>query len=806
MRWIESVSQDVRHALRAIVRAPLLSTVVIVSLAAGIGVNTVVFAWIQHRLLQPLPGVHRSADLHLVEARTDAGMYAGVSWLEYEDLRERLAPFPDLFAFRIAPFYVGEPGRVERVYGMLVSGNYFRALGIRPVLGRFIEPAEVTRSRGEPVAVISHGLWQSRYGGAPDALGRTLRVNGRDLIIVGVTPRAFQGTVLGLYFDVWIPATLAPQVIAGTRELEARGFRTYLAMGRLGPDATRQHAQAALDAAMTDLARAYPETNATMRGEVLRFWQFPRGPQRMMTFALAILQGIMLLLLLAVCGNTATLSLARASARHREIGVRLALGARPGRIAALLMTENVVLALFGALLAVPVAIWGTQAFRTLPLSGLPIRFQTSVDIVGLLFAMALGVVCGLLVGAPPAMQLARLDPQLALRSGARTAHRSRLRNALMGTQVGLALVVLLVAGLFFRSFMETRDTDPGFRRAGVMLGAYDLAGSDSALDARQFPTRLLDGLRNVPAVEHAAVSAAVPLDIHGLPSRVFTVDGWTRTDPGFDQALTNTVTPGYFALLDIPLLAGTDFAPLTDSAAPPQAIVNEAFVRRYLPELEPLGRRLQARGRAYVIVGVVRNSLSNAFGEPPTPVIYLSYRDNPVSSGQIHVRTRPGAEGAIVPAMRQALGEINPELPLFNVRTLTEHIEANLIFRRVPARLFAVLGPMLLVLAAIGIYAVVAYTVSLRTTELGVRLAVGATPRRLIRECIADSFGVILTGAVIGWVLAFAVAIVMSREGALDLAVFAGVPLVLLAVAAVACWLPARRAGRVEPVAALRCE
>ena len=804
------VIRDVRHAWRMIVKMPALAAVVIVSLGAGIGVNTVVFTWIEAVVLQPLPGVSGAASFHWLEPRSETGGYPGVSWLEYRDLQERLHSFRDVLAFRMVPFYLGEAGRVERAYGLLVSGNYFSVLGLRPALGRFIRPEEVARAGGEPVAVISHEFWQTRFGGAATAQGQTIRVNGRDLTIVGVAPRGFQGTVLGLNFSIWAPATLAPAVLNGSRELEERGVRGYQVMGKLQPAATRARAQSEADAAMRQLAQTYPQTNAKLQADVLPFWQAPRGPQRFLATALAILQGIMLLLLLAVCGNTANLVLARASARQREMGVRLALGAGPWQVVSLLLAENLMLGILGACLGAAIAVWGTDALRVMPLSGLPIKFQTSVDAGGLAFAMILGVGCGLVFGLAPAAQLARVDPQLAVRAGSCTAPRSRMRNTLMGVEVALALLVLVVAGLFFRSFMDTRDTDPGFRREGVLLAAYDLTGRNTTpASTRAFAGRLLTRLRTLPDVDAAAIATSVPLDIHGLPMRVFTLEGRARSEEGFDQALSNTVTPDYFRVMAIPLRAGVDFADLSDAATPPQAIVNEEFVRRYLDGAAPdvaIGRRLEARGRGHTIAGVVRNSIYDAFGESPKPIIYLSYRDNPALVGEIHLRTRGGAETALALEVRQVVRELDPELPVYNVRTLTDHIETNLIFRRIPAQMFAVLGPLLLMLAAIGIYAVVAYTVSLRTTEIGVRLALGATAPRLVAKFVGESLSVISLGALAGWVIAFVFALYVVPGGSIDVAVFAAVPLILLLVAALACWLPARRASRVDPMVALRQE
>jgi predicted permease len=800
-------ARDLTLALRAIARMPLLAAVVVLSLGLGIGVNTVVFSWMQAIVWQPIRGVPDSGVFHLIEPKTDNGLYASASWLEYRDLRERLRSFQDIIAFRMTPLYVGKPGEVERAYGLLVSGNYFSVLKLEPALGRFLRPDEVARPGGEPVVVISHDYWQTHFCGAADVLDRTLRVNGRDLTIVGVAPRGFLGTVMRLEFDLWMPATLAPALLNESRELEDRSVRGYSITGRLQPDTTREQAQTDVSGIMAELARTYPETNTIVHAEVLPYWQSPRGPQRFLATALGFLQAVMMLLLLAVCGNTANLMLSRASARQREMGLRLALGSGPWRIAGLLLVENMILALAGAAVGVATAMWATKALTSVPLRvGFPVNVETSIDPAGLAFAIVLGILCGLTFGLVPAVQLARIDPQTAVRSGMALGGRSLLRNVLMGVQVALALVVLVAAGFFVRSFLETRDTDPGFRREGVLLAAYDRTGrSGNAAAARIFAVTMLDRLRTAPNVEAAAISSSVPLDIHGLPSRVFTVDGRTRTDDGFDQALTNTITPGYLDLMGIRLTAGSDFAPLEDPAAPPQAIVNEAFVRRYLENLEPIGRSLQARGRTFIIAGVARDSLYNAFGEPPTPIIYFSYRDNPSRAGEIHVRTRPGAEARLAPLVRSIVRDLDPELPVYNVRTLTDHVESNLIFRRIPARMFSVLGPMLLFLAATGIYAVSAYNVSLRTTEVGVRLALGATRARVVVHFVVENLAIVGLGVMAGWLLAF-VLIVDILGFSVEPAIFAIVPAVLLIVAASACWFPARKASRLDPWVALRQE
>jgi len=808
MTWFDHFRRDARQAARAIVRMPVLATVVVVSLAIGIGVNAAIFSWIQGLVFKPLPGVRDAASFLLIEPRSDIGSSVGTSWLEYRDLRERLTSFREILLFKMVPLTIGAPPNTVRAYGQLVSGNYFSALGLVPSLGRFPTPDEVSTPGGQPVVVVSDGFWKTRLGGGSDVVGRRILVNGQDLTVIGVAPPKFQGTVTMLDFDLWIPATMAPVLFTGSRELEDRASRGYDMMARLRPNATPEQAQREAASAMAALGRLYPETNAATSIDLFPFWKTPRGPQQMLVGALAILQGIMLVLLLAVCANTANLILARATARRREVGIRQALGATRWRVVSLLMTESLLLALLGAGLGTFIAAWGTNALRAVPMIGaFPIRFQSSLDGTGLAFAIGLGLLCGLIFGAAPAIQLSRVNAYSELRSGPRMAPKGRLRNTLMGAQVALAVVVLVAAALFYRSFSETRGMDPGFRREGVLLAAYDLTGRNAdSTAARLFAARLLDKARALPSVEAAAIASSVPLDIHGHPVRAFELEGRARSDAGRDLALSNTVTPDYFRTMGIPLRAGRTFVELTDADAPPQAVVNDEFVRQYVGSGEPLGRRLTTRGGTYTIVGVVKTSTYDSFGETPKPIIYLSYRDRPFGTGEIHLRTRVGSETLLAPQLQRVVRELDPTLPVYDVRTLVEHVDKNLFLRRIPARMFVVLGPLLLVLAAIGIYAVVAYTVSHRTAEIGVRIALGATAARVVRQIVRETLRVVGIGATVGWALAFLVAIHVMRGAPINLVIFLGVPVLLMLVAAGASWLPARRASRVDPVVALRAE
>ena len=787
---------------------PGLAAVVVLSLGVGIGMNTAVFSWIQAIVLKPIPGVRDGGSFYHVDPKADTGTYPGMSWAEYLDLKQRLTAVDDLIANRMAPLNVGASGRTERTYAMLVSGNYFAALGLRPVAGRFIQPDEALTAGAQPVAVVSHDYWQTRFAGRADAIGQTLLINDSRITIIGVAPENFQGTIMGLQFDLWLPATMAPVIFPGSTELESRTQRGYSAMGRLRGGATEAQASAEIAGAMGELAAAFPETNGRISGELRPFWKAARGPQMMFLTALGILQAVMLLVLLAVCGNTANLVLARASTRYREVGVRLALGAGPGTVVRLMLVENLLLGLCGAAVGMLIAWWGTEALRAMPPFGaFPVRFQTSLDGWGLLFAAALGIVSGLIFGAAPALQLGRIDPQQALRSGAMGTGRSAIRDGLMALQCGLALLVLVVAGLFFQSFVETRDTDPGFRIEGLLLATYDLGPLSPTDDyARQFAAQLLERLESVSSVESAALANAMPLDIHGLPMRGFSLEGRAQTTAQQELALSNIVSPGYFQTMGIPIVAGADFAALTDTVQPPQAIVNEEFVRRYIAPAEPIGRRLRNSDIDFTIVGVARNSTYDAFGEPPTPAFFMSFRDRPRWLGEIHLRARPGSETLLASEVQRAVRELNASLPVYNVRTMAEHVERNLFLRKIPARMFVVIAPLLLALVAIGIYAVVSYSVSQRTREIGVRIAMGATADRVVWQIVKEGLIVVASGLMLALVIAGMVKMHLFSGGPGAWTILMIVPMVLLVVAAFSCWLPAKRATTVDPIVALRAE
>jgi predicted permease len=802
------VIQDLWLACRAIARMPLVAATVVLSLAAGIGANVVAFSWLEARVLHPLPGVSNAAALYQIEPRhRRSRAYVSTSWLEYEDLARDVTSFRGLVAFRMTPFYVGDAGDVDRPYGQYVSANFFEILGVTPAVGRGFRPEDTLAPGTPPVVVVSFTYWQSRLGGAPDAIGRSLRINGVPLTIVGVTPRGFQGPILGLDFQLWVPATMAAVLEPGTRDLVSRDARGYTVMGWLEPGSTRERATAEVADFMGQLESRHPVSNGDIEAEVLPFWESPRGPQRMFAQVLIVLQAIMLLLFVAVCGNVANLLLARASRREREMALRAALGGSRLRLARLVLAESAVLSLAGALVGGAVAVWATEAFWSLPITGFPIRLDSEVTVVGSGFAVLLGLGAGLACGAAPAIRLARTPPSAAIRGEDRLASGpGRLGRALTGLQMALAMVVLVIAALFLRQFAATRDADPGFRRDGVLLVAYDLAGQrPDRSEVRARTSAILEAVRPVPGVTGAAISSTVPLDIHGLPSRTFDLEGRAADDDRPDRVLTNVVSPGYFDVMQIGILEGRDFSALEDPAAPVEVVVNEAFVERYLDDLPPIGRRIDVQGFSGTIAGVSRTTRYNTIDEPPTPAVYFSYRDRPVPTGELHVTTATGREHAIMPAVRRAIRDVYPDVPVFNPRSMAEHIDSNLVLVTVPARMFSVLAPLLLLLAAAGITAVVSHAAAARTMEIGVRMALGATRGRVVRDFVRDSLGPVAIGTLAGWSVALLAASAFM-PGTIDLWVFGGVPVLLLTVSAAAAWWPAWQAAGLNPVAALRAQ
>ena len=583
-----------RHALRTTVKTPWLSAVVVASLAIGIGANTVIFSWLKGQVFEPLPRVN--APVWSLETKDDTGNYVSTSWLEYRDLREMVTSFSAISAQRPRAFYLGHSERDPRVYGEFVSENFFEVLGIAPVLGRYFRPEEASRPGAEPVVVISHDFWQRHFGGDAGVIGKTIELNNRTLTVIGVTPERFRGGMNSLGFDLWIPLTMATELQPATQELSKRTSRPYLMLTQLKPGVSRAQAQAELNAAAQRMIETYPETNKGLRYELLPLWKVPRGGENIV-YALVTLQVFAVLILIVVCANTANLLLARATVREREIGVRLALGAGPGRIIGQLLSESLLLALAGAAGGLLITLWGIDALTQIPLpANLPLKISPRLDLASLVFAALLAGACGVAFGLAPAWQLAHSDILQALRGGrGMVGGHSRMRAVLVGLQVAVALVVLVLAGLFLKSFRNSLAAKPGFDHDRIMLANVDLAGRGYSAEAgRRFLEQLVQRIETMPGVERASVAAIIPLDIRGMNPGVIEVEG-APFDPE-RKILWYNITPGYFATMGMPFIEGRDVAPLSRTDLPMDAVINEEMARRYWPGVSPIGRRFEVGG------------------------------------------------------------------------------------------------------------------------------------------------------------------------------------------------------------------
>ncbi|MBA3849725.1 MAG: hypothetical protein C0502_06985 [Opitutus sp.] len=802
---------DLQNSLRTFVRNPILSLVIVVSLGIGIGANATIQAWIRGALLNPLPAVR--AEVVALEARTSTGIYAGSSWLEYQDLAERLPSLPGVFAQRFAEVNLGEAPRGERVWVQLVSGNFFTALEPRPAAaGRYFQPDEASRPGGAAVAVISHRLWRTSYAGADDAIGRTLLLNNRSFTIIGVAAPEFIGGQPSFAFDVWVPAVMAGELFPTSKELTDRGARNYVIQAVVPPAASAARIRTELAAATAALAAAHPEAGADFSYKLVPLWQSSWGGS-LLTGALGTLQVLTLLVLIVVCVNSASLLVSRASTRRREIGVRLALGAGPGAILRLLLAESLLLALAGSALGLLLAQWGVHALRHLPIpTGLPVQLSFRSDATGLLTVLGIGAVCGILSGLTPAWQLARADVQDSLRGGrGSVSGQGRIQQLLVGGEVAAATLVLVLAGLFLKSHRHVYTFDPGYAANQVMLASINLANSDYSDTARQdFLRDLLVRLQQHPNVATATAAGSVPFSLDGFFRLPVQIEG-EAADPGRQtQAYFNYSAPGYFATMGVQLLSGADLAPLDRDNLPPDAVVNEEMARRCWPGVSPLGRRFTLNRVTYVVAGVARNSKYETMAETPKPLAWLTCRGRSLGRITLHLRVKSGDPEAILGDLRRIVWELDPDVPLLNPRAFTRHFDQNMLLSRIPARLLAVLGPLALALAAIGLYAVIACSLAQRTQEIGVRMALGSSPAQAVRLFLWQGMRVVLVGAAVGCVLALFAGHLL--RGVLvgvplgDPLVYGGVPLLLLAVAALACWLPARRAATVDPLVALRAE
>ena len=824
---METFWQDAKYGVRMLVKTPGFTLVAVLTLALGIGANATIFSVVNAILLRPTP-VNKPEELAALYTSDFSGpLYGTSSYPDYVDFRDRSDVFSGLVAYQFTPFSMTVGEASERVFGEVVSGNYFSMLGVRLARGRGFLPEEDRTPGTHPVVVISHALWQNRFGGDAALVGRTLVLNGHPFTVVGIAPEGYSGLLRGLRAELWVPMMMQKQALPGSDDLTNRGSRSTFLMGRLKPGATLAQAQAQMDVVAGQLHEAYQQQWTDVRQQARVVTVVPEREARVFPGVrgavlgfFALLMGVVGLVLLVACANVANLMLARASARRREIAIRLALGAGRFRLMRQLVTESVLLSLLGGGAGLLFAAWGTgllMAFR--PPLPFPIDLPLALDGSVLVFTFSVAVVTGLLFGLAPAWTASRHDPLSALKdegtSATASLRKGRLRSAFVVAQVTLSLLLLVGAGLFLRSLRNATTIDPGFDPENLLITSVDLQlhGYDDA-KGLAFYRDVADRLRALPGVEAVGLADGLPLSLGGM-RRGITVGDYTPK-PGEDvEVSTAAVGPGYFETLRVPILRGRGIAEQDVAGAPGVVVVNEAFARTYWPGQEPLGKRIQmgigvgADTPYWEVIGVAKDGKYVTLGEEARPFFYLPLLQRYGSSAEMVVRTK-GEPLAQLPAVRGAVQALDKTLPLLEPRTMTQHLGISLFPARVAGWLLGTFGGLALLLATLGIYGVMAYSVTQRTREIGVRIALGAAPADVLRLVVGRGLRLTAVGMALG--LAAALGVTQLLTGLLygispaDPITYVGVVLLLGTVALAACYIPARRATRIDPMVVLRYE
>ena len=816
---MRTLLEDLRCGLRILRSRPGLTLTAILTLSLGIAANTIVFGWIDSVLLDPIPGVQRGAELATLETLTPSGDLQNTAYRDYRDYRDQLRKVSGLAASLLNMFTVGSEQNPRLLWGEFVAANYFSVMGVNPILGRaFLSEESGDSPGGPPVVIISYRLWQSDFHGDPTVIGRTLRVNQRELTIVGVAPPKFHGTVPGLILGMWIPVSLAPEMNGQSDWLLSnREARQMWITARLPSGVTMDQARAEVVACARRIAEANPNTNRAFSATILPIWRGHLGLQQILRRPLQILMVASLLLFLIVGANVANLQLVRSAVRQKEFSIRLALGARPRRLVQQLLTESLLLASGGAVFGALLAMWGRQVLPwLLPPTNLPVELGSGQNWRILACVILLCVAAAILTGIAPALHAIRTSVNDNLKQTSRGSTSGsgarRTRSLLVISEVALAMVALVGTGAAVVTFYRDRTLDPGMNARNVASAKYYVETFCRTRDERrQFCMRLAERLRQAPGVAAVSYSNFIPLEFGEGPEAAITVDGYAPARNESTRAPNSSVSPGYFDTLGIPLLDGRDFREQDQPGTTPVMIVNQTFAGRYFRGGQVLGRTVRVYGVPFAVIGLVQDSKYRRMTESPTPFFYTACRQ--VSGDEFwmafFVRTAGPVSGTTAELGREAAG-INSATRGSNFAPYQDLLNAALFPQRVAAMLVGVVGAISLLLSAIGLYSVLAFAVSQRTNEFGIRIALGAQTRHVLSTVLRQGMGLTLTGLAAGALSAAAVLKISSaflpnlRTDAW--LIFAGSVLLLGAVGFLASYLPARRATEVDPLLALRQE
>jgi macrolide transport system ATP-binding/permease protein len=812
-----------------LLKAPGFTAVAVLSLAIGIGANTAIFSLVDKVLIRKLP-VEDPDRLVIVTANRGQGVLTGSNYPDFVDYRDRNEVFDGLVCYTQRALTLSEGGQAERIQGLIVSGNYFTVLRVRPVLGRGFLPEEDKTASSHPVVVIGYGLWRRRFGGDPGIVGKSLSLNGNPFTVVGVAPSGFNGTVAGGAPDVYVPIMMMGQITTSPFDRSnllfgprSRGLSGWLqVLGRLKPGVSREQAAAAMTTLGGQIARAHPDADGSPRVEPkFLIEDGSRGHTNLLRdlrFPLQMLMATVGLVLLIACANVANLLLARAGTRQKEIAIRLATGAGRMRLIRQLLTESVLLSTLGGAvgLALAASMSGLMVSFTPPNNNAfsSLTLDTRLDMRVLGFTLAISAITGMLFGLAPALVASRPDLVSALRDEATVSGRKvrqlNLRNLLVVGQVAVSVIVLVGAGLCVRSLRNLYAIDAGFDPTKVLVMSVDVSLSGYSRErGLQFYSELLERAQRLPGVEAVSLATQIALgDGFGATMRG---EGYAPK-PGEDMSCDfNQIGPDYFRVMNIPLLEGRDFGQSDTTSTPPVAIINQAAARRFWPDRSAIGRRVivgrPPYDQARIVVGVVKDSKYRRLTEEVRPAVFSPFFQSYRGDMTLHVRTT-GESATMLAAVRREVQALDASLPLYNTRTLEEQKTRSLYTSRLAATLLTMFGVLALLLATVGLYGVMAYTVSRRTREIGIRLALGAQGHEVRRLVMVEGVTIVTIGLVLG--LGGALAATRLAESFLygvtptDPIAYGSAALLLSAAALLANYVPTRQASRVDPLTAIR--